>query len=181
MPADFHIEILEGNFEKIRRQSDKARMVITDMDAAWDAMHQWALRWQERVFKSQGGSIDQPWDYSTEPQYEEWKRDKTEASARHVMRWRGGNEVLYPSLTSASDPQHIWQVTGDSAVFGTDVDYASRLASPGTNLMGEPRPARPTLVMTKGHQIAVFEWMLRDLRERLNDAGVEINDPTGGS
>ena len=103
------------------------------------------LRNKERV-ATQNRSEGKAWaGYEGEPAYERLKRrvlgDLT------VLRWKGGKEKLYPSLTRAGHPEHVHRVSRDKVVIGTTVPWARRLLTKGTNQFGEPRPGRDFITM----------------------------------
>lgn len=109
-------------------------------------LHGYVLLRNKERFDSQNTSEGKKWEgYGREKRYERLKSailgDLT------VLRWKGGKERLYPSLTSAAHPEHVHTVRRDRVEVGTTVPYARRLLTKGQNQFGEPRPARDFVSM----------------------------------
>jgi len=106
-------------------------------------IHDFLLIRERELFDSGGASEGKAWaGYGAEPKYKAWKQavlgDLT------VLRWKGGKaERLYPSLVDARSPHHVWRTGSDEVAMGTSLRYAERLHRGGTNMFGEPMPARP--------------------------------------
>lgn len=122
--------------------------------------HNYFLDSVKENIQRQGALSGESWDYSTEPKYKAYKRavlgDLT------VLRWKGGNERLYPSLINRSDREHLFIPKPNGALIGSRVDYAGRLAKGGTGPFGERYPAR--------HFIPVKEDQNRKLLKTLNES-----------
>jgi len=144
---------------ELKDKVPKAAKILTDMKRLAEQYLFPQLRSHiEKVYAEQGAPTGTHWpDYSDEPLYQFFKTGvldyeqigdlpTTSNSPGGLMRWEG-NERLYPSLTERNDPNHMEQVFGMSAAYGTYVGYAERLTQSGTNLFGEDRAARPLLAM----------------------------------
>ncbi len=110
-------------------------------------LHDWTIRRQIDLFRSQGRSEGVAWaGYQAEPKYKAFKQavlgDLT------VLRWKGGkSERLYPSLVDKRNSEHVYQVGSNAVVVGTKVPYADRLQRGGKNQFGESAPGRPIAIM----------------------------------
>lgn len=164
------IDIAIGDFRKLKKLPDQVRNVLLDTDPILDDLHEWALDYLDKQFRSQGAHGGDPWArYGNEPDYKDWKEGIL-GSATPVMRWKGGNEVLYPSLTDADHPKHVADTEDMSIEVGTEVPYAQRLAETGgTNPFGETYPARPIFVIGERHENRAKSFVTRGLEERFED------------
>lgn len=105
-----------------------------------DALHQEVLVFAQRVFEYQGYVQNWP-DYSLEPIYQGYKLDLT--GNPKIGRWIAGQEVLMPSFTVASHPQHVFRLSGGEVFVGSSVEYADDFQSDTIGPFGEPSRARP--------------------------------------
>jgi phage gpG-like protein len=102
----------------------KAR--LENLEPAFDQVHDILLELQRSIFDTEGQAIGKPW-----PKYNQDERGYAGmkrailGDAYPMLRWRGGQEILYPSLTEASHPDHIFDKRADSFTFGTSVPYAA--------------------------------------------------------
>lgn len=92
-------------------------------------VHRRLIKWQKKVFKTQGAAAGENWPGATAPerQYYNWKMNKLNnpiLDPTPELRWESGNERLYPSLTSTDHGKHVWKVNDDGFEFGTKVSYA---------------------------------------------------------
>jgi len=112
-------------------------------------LHRFLLRRAEELFRTEGASEGARWPgYGGEPRWAAYKESLDVPLTR--LRWEGGKERLYPSLTRAQHPEHVFRRTAKGISFGTRVPYASRLHQGGEkNPFGERIPARPLLVTGK--------------------------------
>jgi len=104
-------------------------------------LHDFLMVRMREKYDSAGSSEGTPWaDYGAEPKYKAFKGavlgDLT------VLRWKGGDERLYPSLVSTRHPEHVFKVGQNKVEVGTAVPYAARIERGGKNMFGEPAPAR---------------------------------------
>ena len=110
-------------------------------------LHRFMLRRAEDLFRTQGASEGVKWPgYSGEPKYTAYKKAHGVPLAR--LRWEGGDkERLYPSMTRAQHPEHVFRRTPKGISFGTRVPYARRLHEGGGKNQFDARiPARPIAV-----------------------------------
>lgn len=91
------------------------------------------------------------------------------------LRWRGGKERLYPSLTQQSHQLHVFHRQGDGFVFGTRLKYAKRLNDGiGKNQFGEPVAARPFAVISERNQEKLAKLLLLYIRDAEQGNGWDI-------
>lgn len=124
---------------------------ISRLNPVWDnVVHPWLLEHLKRQFKTEGERGGAPWaDYSGEPKYRAYK--KSALGNLRILRWMGGSERLFPSLTQRNAPWHIWESWSSGFRFGSSLPYAARLEKGGTGPFGEKYPGRIMLRMTR-HQ-----------------------------
>lgn len=94
---------------------------------------EWRGLWlasRQEMYATGGASTGTPWPmyskYTKELQYAAVKgrmmgRKMTRAD---LLRWLGGNEILFPSLTQADDANNIYEESAGAASYGTRVPYA---------------------------------------------------------
>lgn len=97
-----------------------------DIRPALDRVHDIMLQAQREVFDTEGRSIAQPWPKYTgqEQRYYTPMKRKILGNEYPLLRWKGGSEVLYPSLTQKNAAGHVWKPYKDGFEFGTNVPYA---------------------------------------------------------
>lgn len=105
-------------------------------------LHEFLLARSREAFASAGASEGAAWA-PLEPAYARYK--KARGGGAEILRWYGARERLYPSLTIAAHPDHLFRVSAEGLVFGSRVPHAARLETGGIGPLGEPYPARDVL------------------------------------
>jgi len=129
--------------DALHRQIDEYQSRAGDITPITPVIHRLLIERIKAAFRTQGVSQGRKWPgYQNEPRYRGYKRKR--ASALTVLRWIGGDypERLYPSMTQATHPEHVWRQVGNRISFGTRVPYARRLERGGKNFFGESAPPR---------------------------------------
>lgn len=130
-------------------------------------LHRWLIRRQKDVFRTQGQSEGKKWvGYNTK--YKAYKQALVKAGYvrdMSLLRWTGGRERLYPSLTQPSHTMHVFRRVDGGFVFGTRLPYARRLQEGiGKNQFGEPIAARPFAVISEKNQARLAQLLLLYIR-----------------
>lgn len=150
--AVFGLEETRGRFDETVERTKKWTQLAPEMHAFLLAEQREFLRTNGQ---SQGTQIP---GYGSEPEYEAAKFAKTGDTT--PLRWKGGEERLYPSLVDQGHPEHKYEVTSAAIEFGTSVPYAERIQQGGTNQFGEPAPPRQVVVTGAPLRERIGELML---------------------
>ena len=99
---------------------------LGDLSPTHDAVHRILLKLQKDIFSSEGGAIGKRWPRYNDDERQTYVPMKRAILGREypLLRWDGGKEVLYPSMTDPTHPKHIWKPKDTSYEFGTSVPYA---------------------------------------------------------
>lgn len=145
--------------------------------------HAWR-RSRERMYETAGASIGAPWPmYSRATSEHQYAAVKSRLFGRRMsrsdlLRWRDGQERLYPSMTDSSHPEHVSQATRRSGIYGTRVPYASNHDEGRGNMPdwagGHPVPRRQLLAIGP-----YLEREISTLVGRFAAAGLHSIDESG--
>ena len=143
-----HAEI--QGLEELTRHLGEMGDRITNWTDASARIHEWLIVRQKELFETQGQSEGIRWPV----QQPGWAKLKQRMGVKPVpLRWIGGKERLYPSLTKKSHPDHRFRVMSGKIEFGTNVPYAIRHdAGQGENPLGEKIPERKIAVLSDRNQ-----------------------------
>ncbi|MFP4598049.1 MAG: hypothetical protein ACLFVJ_07345 [Persicimonas sp.] len=97
-------------------------------------MHRYLRKVARRTFSTEGREIGESWPWYTgsETLYGIIKHKLVAGTvvgrrgqqAVQLLRWKPGQERLFPSVVSARHPEHVWHTDNQSFTFGTRVPYA---------------------------------------------------------
>lgn len=168
------------------------RMVIaTNTVADWTPFFRsWRVLWldsRKEMFSTSGASIGAPWPmYSKATSEAQYAAIKGKLFGRRMrrqdlLRWLGGRERLYPSLTEEGHTDTLYEETGKtSASYGTRVPYAGnhdKGVGVGPAWAGSHRiPKRPLMLF--GHQL---EQATSTLAGAFAAAGLHSFDESGSA
>lgn len=119
---------------------------IKDMEDAFQSVsHEFLLEHMKRQFATFGRHGGEKWaSYASEPKYRAYKAGITGSRKQTPLVWDpgGSQNLLGPSLFSASHPMHVWRANARNATFGTTVEHARDLVVGGIGPFDEPYPGR---------------------------------------
>lgn len=151
------------------------KLAKIDLDQSLVPIHDVLIARARDQFRTGGKSEGQGWaDYSSEPKYRAYK--KALGASTEPLRWVPGSmERLYPSLTNPRDPNHIWNLSGGVASFGSSLPYVARIESGGVNQFGERYPGRKILPASQGLRREVVQSVSKDFYSRVNrESGLKV-------
>lgn len=135
-------------FKGAEEELDGVAKRLNDWGPIEGDIHDMLLFRMEELFSTAGSSEGTPWPgyEAQEPKYGTLKAKLVKRGIIEdpsLLRFKGAQERLYPSLVKPSHPEHIFKLSGRSIEFGTRVPYA-RIHDEGgaKNQFGEPIPMR---------------------------------------
>lgn len=137
-----------------------------------DVVHPWVLEKTKENIDSHGALVGESWDYAGEPKYRAYKQ--MVVGHNKVLRWAGGRERLYPSLTSSSHGEHLFDLQKTSATIGSRVPYADRLTQGGSGPFGEDYPGRTIMPGTPDLNKRLATQVQRYINDQLDASGGSI-------
>jgi hypothetical protein len=171
-----------GDVEFLERLPNEIREILLDTDEVFRrTVRPFLHEHVKKVFQQQGDPTGTSWaGYENEPKYGQYKSavlDMADPEDR-LMRWReidGMEELLQPSLVKENHRLNIWEIDGLSAVFGTRVGYAERLAQEGgVNPFGESYPPRPILQMSSRQKQALDQGIEQTYDDMFREEGLNL-------
>lgn len=123
--------------------------------------HDYFLEHVRKNFATQGAYGGPRWA-GYNPIYRRYKKGAT--GHLELLRWeKGGRERLYPALTSATDRDHVMDVSRKKMVFGARHPHARRILRGGTNQFNERFEGRNPLQMRAIQKGEAARLVFRDM------------------